>query len=153
VRTAFADMQAALGPAMGGAIVQPMVAPGIELIAGTNHDPAFGPVVLVGMGGFAAELQRDTALGIPPLTGADVDRLLLSLHSSPVLFGYRNSAPVDVDALIDLLGRISCLAEDVDEIAELDCNPIVVSPDGAVVVDAKVRLVPRPPPPGPFELE
>ena len=84
--------------AMGGAIVQPMVPPGVELIVGINHDPTFGPLVLFGMGGFAAELQRDTALAVPPLTDADVDRLVRSLRGSPLLFGFRNSDPVDVEA-------------------------------------------------------
>jgi acyl-CoA synthetase (NDP forming) len=153
VRRAFADMQSALGPAMGGAIVQPMAPPGIELIAGINHDPTFGPLVLFGMGGFDAELQHDTVLAIPPLTDAHVDRLLRSLRGSPLLFGYRNSTPVDVDALRDLLGRIGLLAQEVDEIAELDCNPVIVSPSGALVVDAKLRLVTRPQPVSPFELD
>ena len=67
-----------------------------------------------------------------------------SLRGSPLLFGFRNSDPVDVDALADLISRIGLLAEEVDEIAELDCNPVVVSPDGALVVDAKLRLVTRP---------
>ena len=133
--------------------MQPMVPPGVELIVGINHDPTFGPLVLFGMGGFAAELHRDTALAVPPLTDADIDRLLRSLRGSPLLFGFRNSDPVDVDALADLISRIGLLAQDVDEIAELDCNPVVVSRDGALVVDAKLRLVTRPMPPGPFELD
>jgi hypothetical protein len=70
-----------------------------------------------------------------------------------LLFGYRNSTPVDVDALRDLLGRIGLLAQEVDEIAELDCNPVIVSPSGALVVDAKLRLVTRPQPVSPFELD
>jgi acyl-CoA synthetase (NDP forming) len=138
---------------MGGAIVQPMAAPGIELIIGINHDPTFGPLVLFGMGGFDAELQRDTALAIPPLTDADLDRLVRSLRGSPLLFGYRSSAPVDVEALRDLLGRIGLLAQEVAEVAELDCNPVIVSPSGALVVDAKLRLVTRPHPASPFDLD
>src|SRR6476619_3872513 len=108
-------MHAVLGSSMGGAIVQPMAPAGVELIVGINHEPTFGPLVLFGMGGFDAELQRDTALAIPPLT--------------------------DADALRDLVGRIGLLAEEVVEIAELDCNPVIVSPSGALVVDAKLRLV------------
>jgi acyl-CoA synthetase (NDP forming) len=138
---------------MGGAIVQPMAPPGVELIVGINDDPTFGPLVLFGQGGFDAELQRDTVLAIPPLTDADVDRVVRSLRGSPLLFGYRNSTPVDVDALRDLLGRIGLLAQEVDEIAELDCNPVIVSPSGALVVDAKLRLVTRPQPVSPFELD
>ena len=150
---AFAEMRAALGPAMGGAIVQPMVPPGIELIVGINHDPTFGPLVLFGMGGFDAELHRDTALVVPPLTDADIDRLLRSLRGSPLLFGFRSSDPSTSMRLRDLMSRIGLLAQDVAEIAELDCNPVVVSPGGALVVDAKLRLVTLPMPPGPFELD
>ena len=81
---------------MTGAVVQPMVPPGVELIVGIHHEPAFGPLVLFGMGGVTAELQRDTALAIPPLTDVDIDELVRSLRGSPLLFGYRNSPPVDV---------------------------------------------------------
>jgi succinyl-CoA synthetase beta subunit len=153
VRRAFAEMRTALGPTMGGAIVQPMVPPGVELIVGINHEPAFGPLVLFGMGGFSAELQRDTTLAVPPITNADIERLLHSLRGSPLLFGFRNSAPVDIDALGELLGRIGQLAEEVDEIAELDCNPVIASPGGVLVVDAKLRLTTRPRPPSPFDLD
>jgi acyl-CoA synthetase (NDP forming) len=138
---------------MGGAVVQPMAPSGIELIVGVHHEPTFGPVVLLGMGGFDAELRHDTALAIPPFTDADLGRLVRSLRGSPLLFGYRNSAPVAVDALRDLVGRIGLLAQDIAEIAELDCNPVIVSPGGALVVDAKVRLVTRPHPTRPFQLD
>jgi acyl-CoA synthetase (NDP forming)/RimJ/RimL family protein N-acetyltransferase len=153
VRRAFAEMHAALGASMGGAIVQPMVPTGVELIVGINHDPTFGPLVLFGMGGFAAELQHDVALAVPPFTDVDVDRLIRSLRGSPLLFGFRNSQPVDTDALADVLGRIGQLAEEIDEIAELDCNPLVASGDGVLVVDAKLRLVTRPEKPSPFPLD
>jgi acetyl coenzyme A synthetase (ADP forming)-like protein len=153
VRTAFTAMEAGLGPAMGGAIVQPMAGPGVELIVGVNHDPTFGPVLVFGMGGFDAELQHDTALAIPPCTDTELDRLVRSLRGSPLLFGYRSSAPVAVDALCNLVGRVGLLAQDVDEIAELDCNPVIVSPGGALVVDAKLRLVARPRLAHPFELD
>ena len=152
VRAAYVAMGEALEGAMTGAVVQPMVPPGVELIVGIHNDTAFGPVVVLGMGGVTAELQRDTALAIPPLTDLDIDGLLRSLRGSPLLFGYRNSPPVDLHALADLLARIGQLAESVEEITELDCNPVVVSPAGAVVVDAKLRLAPRPPRPSPFDL-
>ncbi len=153
VHDAFTEMHAALGPRMGGAILQPMAPPGVEIIVGIHHEPTFGPIILFGMGGFAAELQRDTVLAIPPLRDVDVDRMLRSLHGSPLLFGYRHSRPVDVEALADLLHRVGCLAETIDEVAELDCNPVVVSPEGALVLDAKLRLVPRRPAPSPFTLD
>jgi acyl-CoA synthetase (NDP forming) len=153
VHAAFDEMQAHLGSAMGGALVEPMTPTGIELIVGVDHDPVFGPLVVFGMGGFDAELRHDTTLAIPPFTDADLDRLIRSLRASPLLFGYRNSAPVDVDALRDLVGRIGLLAHEIGEIAELDCNPVIASPDGVVVVDAKLRLVTRPHPGNVFTVD
>ena len=87
-----------------------------------------------------AELLRDTNVRIAPLTDVDANELVRSLRTSPLLFGYRGSAPLDVAALEDLVVRIGVLAEHVPEIAELDCNPVIVTEQGVVVVDAKVRL-------------
>ena len=140
VRDAFTAMHLALGPSMGGAILQRMADPGIELIVGITRDPQFGPLVVFGMGGVAAELQRDTSLRLPPLTDVDVHDMLTSLRGSPLLFGYRGSAPVDADALADVLGRVGRLAESLPELAELDCNPVIASAAGALVVDVKLRL-------------
>jgi acetate---CoA ligase (ADP-forming) len=142
VRDAFATMQRVLGASMGGANLQPMADPGVELIAGVTRDPQFGPLVVFGMGGVAAELQRDTSLRLPPLTDVDVQEMLRSLRGSPLLFGYRGSQPVDTAALADVLARVSRLAETLPELAELDCNPVIASPSGALVVDVKLRLAP-----------
>ena len=65
------------------------------------------------------------------------------MRSSPLLFGYRNAPAVDVDALEDMLLRIARLAEDVPEVAELDCNPLVLSASGALTLDVKCRLAPH----------
>jgi acyl-CoA synthetase (NDP forming) len=153
VADAYDRMRAAVGGRMTGAVVQPMVAPGVELIAGIHHDPAFGPLVVFGAGGFTAELERDSVLLVPPLTDVDVDEALRSLRCSPLLFGYRGSPSTDVDSLRGLLQRIGQLACEVPEIADLDCNPVVVAPTGVLVVDAKVRLAPAPHCPDPFETD
>jgi acetyl coenzyme A synthetase (ADP forming)-like protein len=147
VRDAFDTMQAALGDQLGGVVVQPMVPSGVETIVGVTRDQSFGSLVLFGMGGFDAELIRDTALRIVPVTDVDAAEVVRSLRGSPLLFGYRNTAPVAVDALEDLLIRIGQLAEAVPEVAELDCNPVIVSPAGATAVDVKVRLTPAEPAP------
>jgi acetyl coenzyme A synthetase (ADP forming)-like protein len=148
VREAFDAMRATLGDRMDDALVQPMAAPGIELIVGITHDQLFGPLVLLGMGGIAAELTRDTALRIVPVSVLDAHQMVRSLRSSPLLFGYRNTAEVDVAAVEDVLLRIGQLAEEIPELAELDCNPLVASPAGALVLDVKVRLEPRAAPSG-----
>ncbi|HEY5165448.1 MAG TPA: acetate--CoA ligase family protein, partial [Acidimicrobiia bacterium] len=88
-------------------------------------------------------------LRIVPVTDVDAAELVRSLRGSPMLFGYRNLAPVAVDVLEDLLVRVGQLADAVPEVAELDCNPVIVSPAGATAVDVKVRLAPVGPVPPP----
>lgn len=145
VRDAFEAMAARLGASMGGAVVQPMVAAGIEVIVGILHDRSFGPTVAFGMGGIEAELLRDTALQLVPVTDADAHDLVRSLRMSPRFFGYRGSEPVDVAALEDLLLRVSLVADHLPEVVELDANPVVVSATGVAALDVKVRLGPAPP--------
>jgi acetyl coenzyme A synthetase (ADP forming)-like protein len=144
VRAAFREMHDRLGDQMGGAVVQPMTEPGIETIVGVVHDPSFGPLVLFGMGGTAAELVRDTATRIVPVTDVDARELVRALRTSPLLFGYRGATPADVSSLEELIIRIGILADTLPQVAELDCNPVIVSPSGAVAVDVKVRLEPAP---------
>jgi acetyl coenzyme A synthetase (ADP forming)-like protein len=140
LRDAFAAMSARLGDSMGGAVVQGMVPSGVETIVGITHDPSFGPLVLFGMGGVAAELLRDTALRIVPITDVDAHEVVRSLKMSPLLLGYRGAPPVDIAALEDVVLRVGRLADALPEIAEMDCNPVIVSGGGATVVDVKVRL-------------
>jgi acetyl coenzyme A synthetase (ADP forming)-like protein len=149
VRDAFTAMQERLGDGMGGAIVQPMVGAGVETIVGVTRDPLFGSLVVFGMGGTAAELVRDTALRILPITDLDAREMVRSLRTSPLLFGYRGSRPADVEALEQLLLRVGRLADELPEAAEMDCNPVIVLPDAVTVVDVKIRLVPLPPSPLP----
>lgn len=145
VRDAYEAMAARLGDSMGGAVVQPMVGAGIEVIVGILHDRSFGPTVAFGMGGVQAELLRDTALALVPVTDADAHDLVRSLRLSPLFFGYRGSEPVAVEALEELLQRVSRIADELPEVAELDANPVVVSAAGVVALDVKVRLEPAPP--------
>lgn len=142
VSDAFREMRQALGDQMGDAVVQPMVRPGVETIVGVVHDPSFGPLVMFGLGGTTAELLGDRALRILPLTDLDAHELVRSLRGSPLLFGYRGAPPADVEALEDLLLRVGRLADELDEVAEMDANPVIVSERGAVAVDVKIRLAP-----------
>ena len=145
VLDAYEAMERRLGAAMGGGIVQPMAGDGIEVIVGILHDRSFGPTVAFGMGGVQAELLRDTALQLVPVTDADAHDLVRSLRLSPLFFGYRGSEPVDVDALEDLLLRVSLIADHLPEVVELDANPVVVSAAGVAALDVKVRLEAAPP--------
>ena len=93
--------------------------------------------------------MQDTALRILPLTDVDAHEMICALCGSPLLFGYCNTPTMAVDALEDLLLRIGGLADAIPEIAELDCNPVIVSSTGATAVDVKVRLAPPDPAPPP----
>jgi acyl-CoA synthetase (NDP forming) len=144
VRAAWDAIDAALGPAMGGAVVQPMVPEGVETIVGVTHDRSFGPLVMFGMGGTTAELLRDRSFRVLPVTDVDAAELVRSLRTSPLLFGYRNTPEVDIGALEELLLRVGCLADELPEVAEMDANPVIVSPSGAIAVDMKLRLAAPP---------
>jgi hypothetical protein len=89
-----------------------------------------------------AELLGDRNLHILPLTDVDAAEAVRSLRLSLLLFGYRGTPRVAVDHLEDLLGRLAQLADDLPEIAELDANPVVVTPTAAIVTDVKVRIAP-----------
>lgn len=123
-----------------GFVVQEMVSHGVEMLVGSSHDPTFGPVLMVGLGGTLVELLADVRVRIHPVTDHDVDDMLIGLRGYPLLTGYRGSDPVDVLALKNVLFRVSALLEDVPEIAELDMNPVFVHTNGVAVVDARIRL-------------
>jgi acetyl coenzyme A synthetase (ADP forming)-like protein len=139
---AYDAMSRTLGDQMTGAVVQPMAGAGVEVIVGVVHDEPFGPLVMFGLGGTAAELLSDRSFRALPLTDLDAAELVRSIRSSPLLFGYRGAPACDVAALEDLLLRVARLAEDVPELAELDLNPVIVTPHGVVVVDARARVTP-----------
>jgi acetyl coenzyme A synthetase (ADP forming)-like protein len=147
VAAAYRKMQAALGERMGGALLQSMAAPGIELICGVTQDPDFGPLVMFGMGGVTAELLADRVFHLAPLGEPEAARMLRALRGSPLLFGYRGAPPADVAALQDLLLRVGKLAAELPEVVELDLNPVIASPRGALAVDVRIRLAPCRPAP------
>ena len=140
VVAAYREMQASLGDAMQGATVQPMMIGGVETIVGFVQDPAFGPQVVFGLGGTAVEILGDAVTRLAPLTESDARDMVLGLRAAQLLLGFRGSAPVDIDAVVDVVLRMSKLAEDLPEIAEADCNPLIASPAGATVVDARLRI-------------
>jgi acyl-CoA synthetase (NDP forming)/GNAT superfamily N-acetyltransferase len=142
VAEAYVSMADRLGAAMSGAVVQPMVPPGVEAAIGVVADPAFGPLVMVGLGGVASDLLADRAFHLLPISVEDAARQVRSLRGAPLLFGYRNTPMCNVDALEQMLLRVAELATNIPELAELDLNPVVVSPTGAVAVDVKIRLAP-----------
>jgi acetyltransferase len=113
---------------------------GFELIIGVATDPIFGPVILFGHGGTAAEIVRDRAVALPPLNLALAKELITRTRIYRLLAGYRDRAAVDLDALALVLVRISQLMVDFSELAELDINPLVIDSKGMVALDARIVL-------------
>jgi acetyl coenzyme A synthetase (ADP forming)-like protein len=147
VRVAFTEIvdaarQVAAETAIDGVLIQPMLAGGVETMIGISHDPLFGPLIAFGLGGIHVEILGDVQFRIAPLTDHDVDELLHGIKGFRLLQGYRGHPAGDVEALRELLLRLSCLAEDVPEIAEVDLNPVIALPPGhgARVVDARVKV-------------
>lgn len=112
----------------------------VELILGIKKDNVFGTVMMIGMGGISAELFSDKALGFPPLNERLARRMIESLKIYPLLKGYRGSQPKDIEQLIQALIRLSYLAADYPEIAELDINPLLVTPEGVIALDARIVI-------------
>lgn len=147
VRKAFDKMIATAGEKrpdahiMGATVQKMMTHPnGFELILGMKKDPVFGAVIMVGMGGTAAEVFRDRALALPPLNESLARRMLEALKSWPLLQGHRGKPGANIDRLIEILLRFSYMVADYPEIKELDVNPLLVTPDDAVALDARVII-------------
>ena len=124
-----------------GAIVAEMAPPGIELIAGVQIDPAFGPAVLVGLGGIWTEMLHDTVLRLPPIDAGLATEMVRSLRGAGLLLGERGSAAVDLDAIVEVLVRLGELAGDLGHAVQaVEVNPLIAYPDGARIVDALVEM-------------
>jgi acetyl coenzyme A synthetase (ADP forming)-like protein len=147
VARAARDMResaAAAGHVLEGYLVQRMAPDGVEMLVGVVQDPLFGPVVACGGGGTTAELIGDVAVRLSPVTDRDARDMVRSLRTYPLLRGYRGAAAVDVDALEDAVLRLAAMVDEHSEIAEVDMNPVIVGADGALVVDARIRVTEPP---------
>jgi acyl-CoA synthetase (NDP forming)/GNAT superfamily N-acetyltransferase len=147
LRTVVAEFRARFGAAMRGVVLQPMAAPGRELIVGVDSDDTFGPLVVVGLGGTDTDLIADRVARLTPVSDADAWDMVHGLRAAPALFGGPN--PLPTGGLVDVLTRVGHLAELLPEVAELDLNPVVVRLDDdggdCRVLDARVRLLPHTP--------
>jgi acetyl coenzyme A synthetase (ADP forming)-like protein len=137
---------AAAGYEVRGVAVQAMAPEGVELVVGVVNDRSFGPVLACGAGGAAGELLRDVTVRITPLSERDAGEMLAALKSYPLLEGYRGAPRCDIAAVQDVLLRVSAMVDTHPEIVELDCNPLIASPSGPLIVDARVRVEPAPVP-------
>ncbi|MET1116342.1 MAG: acetate--CoA ligase family protein, partial [Comamonas sp.] len=126
-----------------GVLVAPMVSGGVELIAGVSRDPVFGPVVMVGLGGIYAEILKDVALQVAPVTEDEALRMLRSLKMFPLLDGARGQAKADVAAAARTVARLSEFAcRYAEDVADIDMNPVLVRPEGQGVLVLDALMLP-----------
>ena len=136
-------LTAAGSAAVRGLLVEPMVPPGLELIAGVTRDSQFGPIVVVGFGGIFAEVIDDVVLRLAPVSEREGLSMLAELRGARLLDGVRGRPPVDRSSLVTILVALGRLARERPDIRAIDLNPIVAGPTGAIAVDALVVLEPR----------
>jgi acyl-CoA synthetase (NDP forming) len=141
VRGGYRALEERFGTGMASVIIQPMVAGGTEVIVGVTQEPVFGPLIVFGLGGDATDVLGDRSARLTPLTDTDAAALIRSIRAAPLLLGHRGTAAADVLALQDILMRVSRLADDLPQVAELELDPVIARPDGAHVVDARVRVL------------
>ncbi|MBM4456333.1 MAG: acetate--CoA ligase family protein [Chloroflexi bacterium] len=139
VLAAFAALAAsAAGKEFHGAIIYPLIRGAHEALVGLSYDPQFGPVVAFGLGGIYTELLKDVALRVAPVDRDRAREMICETRAAGLLIGARGQRPADLDALAALIARVSELPFLYPEIAEVDLNPVFVSPDGVLVGDARV---------------
>ncbi len=139
VRAVYADLSLRLGPRV---LIAAMAPKGVEIGVGAFVDPGFGPVIMLSAGGTLIEVMADTAVALAPVSGNEARAMLSELKIARLLDGVRGSAPADLTALARWIARfsamVSALAED---LAEIDVNPVIAAPTGAMAVDC--LIVPR----------
>lgn len=158
VAAAFDRMHGRLGD-MAYAVEQMVDGHGsVELIVGVKRDPRFGPVAMVGFGGIYAEVLADLAFALAPVSEVRAAALLRSLRASPILDGVRGRRPVDIAAAARAVAAVTCVAAAHPELTEIEVNPLLVRPDGALALDARAialtpgaRSTPAAPPSTPDE--
>ncbi len=123
-----------------GMLVQEMAPFSTEVIVGAIKDPQFGPALMFGLGGIFVEVLKDVTFRIAPITEDEAREMITEVKAYPLLKGYRNMPPADIDAIVQILLNTSRLVMDYQEIKELDLNPIMVYEKGAKTVDARIIL-------------
>ncbi len=128
-----------------GYLVQKMAPKGMEVIVGMKRDPTFGPLLMFGLGGVYVELFKDVGFGVAPITVDQAYEMIDSTKAGQLLKGYRGGPEYDIEAVVEVIGRLSQLALDHPGISEVEVNPLLVLPkgEGAVVLDARMILTER----------
>ncbi|MRS13001.1 MAG: CoA-binding protein [Actinobacteria bacterium] len=123
-----------------GVTVQQQLPPGREVIIGANRDPNFGPIVMFGLGGIYVEILKDVTFRLCPVTLVEAREMISEIRAAGLLRGARGAPPADVEAVADVICRVSALVSEFEEITELDINPLVVGDRGQGAVAADVRI-------------
>ena len=123
-----------------GVLVQEMAPQSTEVIVGATKDPQFGPTLMFGLGGIFVEILKDVTFRIAPVTEDEAREMITAVKAYPILTGYRNIPPADIEAIVEILLKSSRLVMEHQEIKELDLNPIMVYEKGAKTVDARIIL-------------
>jgi acyl-CoA synthetase (NDP forming) len=123
-----------------GVLVQEMAPQSTEVIVGAIKDPQFGQTLMFGLGGIFVELLKDVTFRIAPITQQDAEEMITEVKAYPLLRGYRNTPPTDINAIVKILLNTSKLIMDYPEIKELDLNPVMAYEKGAKIVDARIIL-------------
>ncbi len=123
-----------------GVLIAPMASGGVEVIAGMVRDPQFGPAVMFGLGGVFVEILNDVVFEIAPVSPEEAERLIQSIRGYPLLAGARGSEPCDLESLTSIITGLSRLALELDEVEEIDLNPVLAGPTTARVLDARILL-------------
>ena len=137
---AVADLHERLAPPAVVIEEQAPVHDGVELIVGCRRDPAFGPLVMVGLGGIYAEMLRDTAIALGPISPEEAESLIRSLRGAPLLLGARGKPELDIAGAAAIVARLSLLAASHPELDALEVNPLLVLPERVVALDARMTL-------------
>jgi acetate---CoA ligase (ADP-forming) subunit beta len=123
-----------------GVLVQEMAPQSTEVIVGAIKDPQFGQTLMFGLGGIFVELLKDVTFRIAPITQQDAEEMITEVKAYPLLKGYRNTPPTDINAIVKILLNTSKLIMDYPEIKELDLNPVMTYEKGAKTVDARIII-------------
>jgi acyl-CoA synthetase (NDP forming)/GNAT superfamily N-acetyltransferase len=145
IRRGYRSLQETFAGRLSGVIVQPMITGGVEVKISVLEEQVFGPLVLFGFAGATADVLADRAARLAPLTRSDADDLIRSVGAARLLAGRAGRPAADLASLKDLLLRVSKMADDLPQIAELDLAPVIARPDGTVPVDARIRIQPAGP--------
>ncbi|WP_419919062.1 acetate--CoA ligase family protein [Candidatus Poriferisocius sp.] len=143
------------GGRIDGFLVEEQADAGVELLVGVVDRPPFGPVAALGLGGILAEVLDEVVLRLAPVSRADAEAMVAGFRGAELLAGFRGRPPVDVEAVVELLLAIAGPGGVADRLGghlvELECNPVIATPEGAIAVDARLitRNPPAPPPPEP----